>query len=116
VKILIVQDEFMIGQFIYESIQHADFDVELVQTGQIACSLCLIDHYDALILLNTLPANDWCKKIREKGVGIPIIQYYFLLDLSNWLEYFDFKVCDCLALPFESEHLFHKLYGMHYPL
>jgi two-component system response regulator QseB len=75
-RILLVEDDEIVGKAVCHSLQESHYEVKWLQEGDAIESLMLSREYSALILDVTLPTYnglDILKNLRSKGVEVPIL-------------------------------------------
>jgi len=75
-KILVVEDDKTVGQYVKRGLVEAGYHVELVGDGGDALRLAGDGHYDLLVLdlrLPTLSGLDVLRTLRDRGNGIPVL-------------------------------------------
>jgi DNA-binding response OmpR family regulator len=75
-KILVVEDDKTVGQYVKRGLLEAGYQVELVGDGADALRLVGDGHYDLLVLdlrLPTVSGLDVLRTLRDRGNGIPVL-------------------------------------------
>ncbi|MCP3876547.1 MAG: response regulator transcription factor [Desulfobacteraceae bacterium] len=75
-RILVVEDDLKIAEFIQKGLKTSGFAVDHAETGTIGFDLALDESYDTLVVDIMLPELDGLsliKKIRERKINTPII-------------------------------------------
>ncbi len=75
-RILLVEDDKKIAQFIEKGLQSSGFVVDMAETGTDGLHMALHDSYDVLVIDIMLPLLDGfalIKKVRESKVNTPVI-------------------------------------------
>lgn len=75
-RVLVVEDESSIAQFIVQGLREADFVVDVARTGPDGLEYALAASYDLLILDVMLPGMDGLtllKKLRQNGDTTPVL-------------------------------------------
>lgn len=109
VKILLVEDEKLIRQFIVEYFQKQGEEVIEASDGYEGLSL-LDDSFDLVLLDIMMPGIDGyevCKQIRQKN-DIPILFISALSDDDNKLKGYDLGADDFISKPFTPSLLYAK--------
>ncbi len=107
-RILIVEDEKKIADFLKRGFKEEGHVVEVVVDGLKAQSQAEANEYDLIILDLMIPGQDGltvCKKIREKGSTVPIIMLTAKDQLKNKVEGLDAGADDYVTKPFAFEEL-----------
>ena len=108
-KILLVEDEKLIRQFIVEYFQKQGEEVIEASDGYEGLSL-LDDSFDLVLLDIMMPGIDGyevCKQIRQKN-DIPILFISALSDDDNKLKGYDLGADDFISKPFTPSLLYAK--------
>ena len=75
-RILIIEDEKEIADFLKRGLENECFAVDVAEDGEKGSFLALTNDYDLIILDYILPKKDGrqvCEKIRKAGKTIPIL-------------------------------------------
>jgi len=75
-KILVVEDDKTVGQYVKRGLAEAGSHVELVGDGGDALRLTASGHYDLLVLDLRLPTTsglDVLRTLRDRGNGVPVL-------------------------------------------
>lgn len=75
-RILIVEDDQMLGQSMAQSLTHAQFQVMLVNTRTAALDALTAEHFDALLLDLGLPDGDGyevIRHLRQRSLPLPVL-------------------------------------------
>ena len=108
-KVLLVEDEKLIRQFIVEYFQKQGEEVIEASDGYEGLSL-LDDSFDLVLLDIMMPGIDGyevCKQIRQKN-DIPILFISALSDDDNKLKGYDLGADDFISKPFTPSLLYAK--------
>lgn len=107
-KILLIEDEPKIAEFVIKGLTSATYDVTHVDDGEKGLSLILEEHHDLVILDLMLPKLNGFKVLqqtRASGSDVPIIILSAKVDLPDRLMGFDKGADDYLPKPFFVEEL-----------
>ncbi|MBE7443263.1 MAG: response regulator transcription factor [Flavobacteriales bacterium] len=107
-KILIVEDEPDVLQFIRQGLEESGFDVDFAYDGECGKKLAFSKNYDVIILDIIIPkinGLELCKKIREENHTAKILLLTALGSLDDKLEGFDAGADDYLVKPFDFPEL-----------
>lgn len=107
-KILLVEDEPKLSEFISKGLTESGFEVELAYDGQIGKTLALRNQYDLLILDIIVPyinGVELCKIIREHRKNVPILLLTALGTVEDKVTGLDAGADDYLVKPFEFREL-----------
>ncbi|MCB0481814.1 MAG: response regulator transcription factor [Flavobacteriales bacterium] len=103
-KILVVEDEPDVLQFIKQGLDENGFDVEFAYDGEIGKKLALSKSYDVIILDIIIPGLnglELCKIIRSQNSEVKILLLTALGSLDDKLEGFEAGADDYLIKPFD---------------
>ncbi len=115
-KILVVEDEPKVADFIKEGLEAQDFTVDLAADGRTGRDKAIHNNYDLIILDVNLPyinGFDVCKTIRERHVKAPVIMLTALGTTDDKIMGFDSGVDDYLVKPFEFRELLARIKALH---
>ncbi len=107
-KILVVEDDEIISDAIVEYLSDHHYAVEATYDGKSAWDLLEVFTYDLILLDVMLPEMDGislCRKVRNKGMDIPILMLTARDTLDNKIEGLDAGADDYLVKPFELGEL-----------
>ncbi len=107
-RLLLVEDEIRIAEFVIPALKAAGFEVVHVKEGAAALSCALSGNHDLLILdvmLPILSGFEVLAKIREAGNPIPVILLSARSELPDRLQGFELGADDYLPKPFFVEEL-----------
>lgn len=107
-KILIIEDDVKISNFIKKGLEEEFYTIDTSFDGQEGLYLAQIYNYDLIILDLMLPKLDGlsvCKKIRETNKKLPILMLTAKNDLEDKIKGFDYGADDYLAKPFFFDEL-----------
>ena len=107
-KILVVEDEKKVADFIKEGLIEEGFKVDVAFSGQEALNYIFSNDYDVIILDIMLPeidGNEVLKKMREKNIDTPVIMLTAKDTLEDKIESFNIGCDDYLTKPFSFEEL-----------
>lgn len=111
-KILIVEDETKVLQFIKQGLEENGFDVDFAYDGECGKKLALSKNYDVIILDIIVPllnGLELCAKIREKDKSVKILMLTALGSLDDKLEGFKAGADDYLVKPFDFPELLARI-------
>ncbi|TCV84847.1 two-component system OmpR family response regulator [Testudinibacter aquarius] len=111
-RILLVEDDVMIGEVMQASLKDAGYAVDWVQDGQIALSALAVQNYDLLLLDLGLPKKDGLlvlAEIRRQDQQLPIVIATARDDLNSRLQGLDGGADDYVVKPFQMEELLARL-------
>jgi len=111
-KVLVVEDEIKVANFIKEGLEEYDFEVVLAHDGYAGEAASNNNHYDIILLDVMIPKLDGielCKLIREKNKTVPILMLTALGSIEHKLAGFDAGADDYLVKPFDFEELLARI-------
>ncbi|MBI3142133.1 MAG: response regulator transcription factor [Bacteroidetes bacterium] len=107
-RVLIVEDEASVLQFIRQGLEEHGFEVDVAYDGEIGLKLAQSKPYALIILDIIIPRMNGlvlCKKIREGDKGVKILMLTALGSLNDKLEGFEAGADDYLVKPFDFPEL-----------
>ncbi|MGL5889318.1 MAG: response regulator [Bacteroidia bacterium] len=107
-RVLLVEDEPKVADFITRGLREERFQVDHAADGMIGKSLALANNYDLIILDLQLPrlnGLDLCKILREQNMEVPVLMLTALGTMDDKLTGFDAGADDYLPKPFEFREL-----------
>ena len=111
-KILVVEDESKVADFLRKGLEEQGHKVELAFDGFIGEKLALRNEYDIIILDVILPSvngYELCRRIREKNISVPILMLTALGTTEDKVSGFDAGADDYLVKPFEFQELLARI-------
>lgn len=111
-KILIVEDEPKVAEFIKKGLKENDYDVDVAGDGIVGKQKAQSNNYDLFILDINLPfvnGIDLCSVIRKKRPDVPILMLTAMGDTDNKISGFDAGADDYLVKPFEFRELLARI-------
>lgn len=111
-KILVIEDEPQVVDFLKKGLIEKGYDVEFAYDGQTGERFALKNEFDLLILDVVLPyinGYELCKRIREKGLDIPVLMLTALSATNDKVSGFDAGADDYLVKPFEFDELLARI-------
>ena len=107
-KILIIDDEATIAQFLKEGLEAQMFTVDIALDGERGAFLGRSGTYDLIILDNSLPklsGLEVLKEIRREKHHVPVLMLTIKSEISDKTEAFQLGADDYLTKPFLFEEL-----------
>jgi two-component system, OmpR family, copper resistance phosphate regulon response regulator CusR len=107
-RVLVVEDEPKVADFITRGLREERFQVDHAADGMIGKSLALANNYDLIILdlqLPRLSGLELCKILREQNTGVPVLMLTALGTMDDKLAGFEAGADDYLPKPFEFREL-----------
>jgi DNA-binding response OmpR family regulator len=111
-RILIIEDEVKVVNFLKMGLSEAGYEVEAAFDGQMGYRLAVGKTFDLIILDVILPfmnGFEVARKIREKNVGVPILMLTALGTTDDKLDGFNAGADDYLVKPFEFKELIARI-------
>lgn len=111
-RILLVEDEQQIADFLSMSLHAEGFVVDIAQNGRDGVDLALGANYDLIILDNKLPGKsglEVCKEIRASGETCPIIMLSVLGETNIKVNCLNAGADDYLIKPFSLQELVSRI-------
>ncbi len=111
-KILVVEDEPKVADFIKQGLEEQNFEVDVAFDGRTGQDKALRGKYDLIVLDVNLPyisGFEVCKNIREKEVKSAVIMLTALGTTDDKIMGFDSGVDDYLVKPFEFRELLARI-------
>lgn len=107
-RLLIVDDELLIRDLLYDYFAARDFDIAVADCGQKALTLLAESEFDTVILDVKMPGMDGLQltdKIREDGSNVPIIIITGYPSLDSAIAAIRRRVDDYFVKPVNLTHL-----------
>lgn len=111
-RILLVEDDGMIGEAVAETLREAAYAVDWVQDGPSALGSFRAQHYDAVLLDLGLPGKDGFSvlaEIRQHASPVPVLIVTARDALSDRLRGLDGGADDYIIKPFELSELLARI-------
>jgi DNA-binding response OmpR family regulator len=108
VRILLVEDDALLGDGVRAGLRLADYAVDWVQDGEMARSALLGHTYDACVLDLGLPRRDGLsvlKELRERGSALPVLILTARDSNADKIAGLDTGADDYLTKPFDLAEL-----------
>ncbi len=112
-RILLIEDDKRIADFIKRGLKEEDYAVDLAYDGEEGHFMATTNAYDLICLDLMIPKIDGitlCKKLRADKVETPIIMLTAKNDLQDKIEGFDSGADDYLTKPFSFEELLARVH------
>ena len=103
-RILIVEDDFMIAELLRRGLGDQHYVVDIASDGDEGLDLALSNDYDLMILDVMLPkmnGRDLCREVRKEGVMVPILMLTGLGSSHDVITSLDLGADDYLTKPFD---------------
>ncbi|WP_299540934.1 response regulator transcription factor [uncultured Herbaspirillum sp.] len=111
-RVLLVEDDAMIGEAIQAALKDASYAVDWVKDGQIAVTTITSQHYDIALLDLGLPGKDGLdvlRSIRAKNIPIPLLIITARDGLDDRLQGLDGGADDYVLKPFQIAELLARM-------
>lgn len=111
-RILVVDDEKKLLDFLKLSLEAEYFAVDVAQDGEKGSYMARTNEYDLLILDNILPDKtglEVCKEVRTKGKTMPILILSVKSEATYKIELLNAGADDYLTKPFSLEELLARI-------
>jgi two-component system OmpR family response regulator len=111
-RVLLVEDDPMIGEAIHEALQDASYTADWVKNGQTALTTLGCQHYDLVLLDLGLPGKDGLEvltNIRAKDNPVPLLIITARDSLNDRLSGLDGGADDYVLKPFEMAELLARM-------
>jgi two-component system, OmpR family, copper resistance phosphate regulon response regulator CusR len=115
-KILVVEDEPKLADFVKKGLEENACKVDVAYDGQIGKNLALSNPYDILVLDVNLPkinGFDLAQMLRSENIHTPILMLTAMGTINDKLTGFDAGADDYLIKPFEFRELLARLRSLH---
>ena len=111
-RILIVEDEQKIARFIELELKHEGYEVDIAYDGRSGLEKALEGNMNLIILDLMLPLMsgiEVCRRIRQKGIKVPVIMLTAKDDVSDKVMGLDMGADDYMTKPFAIEELLARI-------
>ncbi|EIJ47616.1 two component transcriptional regulator [Herbaspirillum sp. GW103] len=111
-RVLLVEDDAMIGEAIQAALKDASYAVDWVKDGQLAVTTITSQHYDIALLDLGLPGKDGLdvlRSIRAKNIPIPLLIITARDGLDDRLQGLDGGADDYVLKPFQMAELLARM-------
>jgi two-component system OmpR family response regulator len=111
-RVLLVEDDVMIGAAVQAALQEASYAADWVENGQTALNTLDIQHYDLVLLDLGLPGKDGLDvlhAIRTKANAVPVVVVTARDELDDRLRGLDGGADDYVLKPFEMAELLARM-------
>jgi two-component system response regulator QseB len=107
-KILLVEDDKVLGETICDLLESESYEVEWVKDGEAALTSTLVSHFDLLLLDVNVPfvnGFELLGSLRESGDDTPAIFITALVDVASLQKGFAAGADDYIRKPFDMDEL-----------
>ncbi|KPJ55189.1 transcriptional regulator [Parcubacteria bacterium DG_72] len=111
-RILIVEDDKEIINFLKPSLEGENFVVDVAENGEKGSFIARTNDYDLIILDKNLPKKDGnyvCEDIRKKGKNTPILILSVEMGIDTKVKFLNDGADDYLTKPFSFEELLARI-------
>ncbi len=111
-RVLLVEDEQTIADYVKRGLEEEGYAVDAVHTGREAVEWAMTAPYDLIVLDILLPELDGrvaCRELRERGLRTPILMLTALSGVDDRVNGLDAGADDYLAKPFAVKELLARL-------
>ena len=111
-RILVVEDEVLLGEGICEGLKQNGYTVDWAKDGVSAESAMLLENFDAVVLDIGLPGKDGISvlsTVRRKGCSVPVLMLTARDTVIDRVSGLDAGADDYLTKPFELQELSARL-------
>ena len=111
-RLLLVEDDALLGDGIRNGLKQQDFAVEWLRDGESAVHSLLHEHYDVVVLDLGLPKKhglDVLREIRAKGVKLPVLILTAQDAVEDRIAGLDAGADDYLVKPFDLDELYARI-------
>lgn len=111
-KILIVEDELKVANFVKRGLEENDFEADIAYDGLIGLKMTQQNDYQVILIDINIPiinGFELCKEIRKTNNRIPILMLTALSATDNKVMGFESGADDYLVKPFEFRELIARI-------
>lgn len=111
-KVLIIEDEKGISNFLKKSLETECFTIDIVEDGEKGVLAATTNKYDIIVLDNVLPkkmGNEVCQEIRQANINTPIIMLSVKSETATKVDLLNAGADDYLTKPFSLEELLARI-------
>ena len=111
-RVLLVEDDPMIGEAVQDSLKDASYAADWVKNGQTALTVLAAQHYDLVLLDLGLPGKDGLavlQGLRSRGNAVPVLIITARDGLDDRLRGLDGGADDYVLKPFEMAELLARM-------
>ena len=114
-KVLIIEDDNIIGTLVKQTLSRHDYHVDLVGLGVEGTKKALENTYDCIVLDLGLPDMDGleiCKTLREQGIQTPLLILSAYDGINTKVDGLGVGADDYLTKPFENKELIARVQAL----
>ena len=111
-RILIIEDNYEIRNYLYENLQAETYAVDVAEDGELGSYLARTNQYDLIILDNNLPKKNGimvCNDIRRVGKDVPIIMLSVDAGVDKKVLLLESGADDYMTKPFSYRELLARM-------
>lgn len=111
-KILIIEDEPKVADFIRKGLSESGYETDIAYDGEMGKRQAVKNDYDLVLMDVVLPyinGIELCKQIREKKQNLPVLMLTALGTTEDKVSGFDAGADDYLVKPFEFRELLARI-------
>lgn len=111
-RILVVEDNSELAEFLKASLESECFAVDIAEDGEKGAYLGRINAYDLVLLDNVLPkkgGKEVCSLIKEKNGDLPVLMLSVKADIPTKVEMLNIGADDYMAKPFSFTELLARI-------
>lgn len=111
-RLLLIEDEQNIINFLKPSLEARLFAVDVASDGEVGSYMARTNDYDIIVLDNILPYKtglEICKEVREKGNNVPIIVLSVRTETNIKVNLLNAGADDYLSKPFSIDELLARI-------
>jgi len=111
-RILVIEDEQKVADFIKRGLKEEGYAVDTVSDGEEGCFQAAENHYDLILLDLMLPKLDGisvCRKLRQGGIYTPLIMLTAKDSVKDKVKGLDSGADDYISKPFSFEELLARI-------
>lgn len=111
-RILIIEDEVKVVDFLRMGLNEAGYSTEVAFDGNMGYRLAVSQSFDLIILDVILPGMNGfevCQKIRQQAIDVPILMLTALGTTNDKIDGFNAGADDYLVKPFEFQELLARI-------
>ncbi|MCD4761590.1 response regulator transcription factor [bacterium] len=111
-KILVVEDEKEILEFLRKSLEAECYVVDTAEDGEKGSFMARTNEYDLIILDNTMPkkiGQEVCKDVRKDGKNVPILILSVRSETTTKVDLLNAGADDYLTKPFSLDELLARI-------
>lgn len=114
-RILVVEDDRPVANFLKSSLEAECFAVDVAEDGRQGSYMARIAEYDVMILDAVLPeksGEEVCSELREKGKMLPILVLSAKCSVEDRIHFLNIGADDYLSKPFFFSEVLARVYAL----